>query len=83
MTSLLVVKMFLFTLSWGQVCIVPLFESNTGSYSNFLSGKGGKAEGCLFSFFTHLSHKVSSAGREIAPNTGANVTKFFTLATKS
>ena len=47
-----------------------------GSYSNFLSGKGGKAEGCLFSFFTHLSHKVSLAGREIAPNTGANVTKF-------
>ena len=30
MTSLLVVKMFLFTLSWGQVCIVPLFESNYG-----------------------------------------------------
>ena len=23
-----------------------------------------------------------SAGREIAPNTGANATKFFTLATK-
>ena len=23
------------------------------------------------------------AGREIAPNTGANATKFFTLATKS
>ena len=54
-----------------------------GSYSNFLSGKGGKAEGYLFSFFTHLSHKVSLAGREIVPNTGANVTKFFILATKS
>ena len=53
-----------------------------GSYSNFLSGKGGKAEGCLFSFFTHLSHKVSLAGCEIVPNTGANVTKFFTLATR-
>ena len=24
-----------------------------------------------------------NAGREITPNTGANVTKFFTLATKS
>ena len=24
-----------------------------------------------------------NAGREIAPNTGANATKFFTLATKS
>ena len=24
-----------------------------------------------------------SAGREIAPNTGANATKYFTLATKS
>ena len=25
----------------------------------------------------------ANAGREIAPNTGANATKFFTLATKS
>ena len=27
--------------------------------------------------------QVSIIGRKIAPNTGANVTKFFTLATKS
>ena len=27
-------------------------------------------------------NKKYVAGREIAPNTGANVTKFFTLATK-
>ena len=26
---------------------------------------------------------TAAPGREIAPNTGANVTKFFTLATKS
>ena len=26
---------------------------------------------------------IITAGREIAPNTGANATKFFTLATKS
>ena len=27
--------------------------------------------------------KIFCAGREIAPNTGADATKFFTLATKS
>ena len=27
--------------------------------------------------------KVAITGRKIAPNTGANATKFFTLATKS
>ena len=37
---------------------------------------------CNFQLFWDLkSH--GSTGREIAPNTGANVTKFFTLATKS
>ena len=29
------------------------------------------------------SGSTARAGREIAPNTGANATKFFTLATKS
>ena len=28
-------------------------------------------------------HSLIYAGREIAPNAGANATKFFTLATKS
>ena len=31
----------------------------------------------------HRERKNVSAGREIAPNTGANATKFFTLTTKS
>ena len=30
-----------------------------------------------------LKEMTMNPGREIAPNTGANVTKFFTLATKS
>ena len=30
-----------------------------------------------------MNHPPSNSGREIAPNTGANATKFFTLATKS
>ena len=35
--------------------------------------------------FIHLGicNHHHTAGREIAPNTGANATKFFTLATKS
>ena len=32
---------------------------------------------------TQRKEKNVSAGREIAPNTGANATKFFTLTTKS
>ena len=31
----------------------------------------------------HLQFGIIHAGRKIAPNTGANATKFFTLATKS
>ena len=30
-----------------------------------------------------IVRNIPLAGREIAPNTGANATKFFTLATKS
>ena len=39
----------------------------------------------LKAFYTDRKElkKYISAGREIAPNTGANATKFFTLATKS
>ena len=31
----------------------------------------------------HLFQRAHKAGREVAPNTGTNATKFFTLATKS
>ena len=36
-----------------------------------------------FSFQSLVLKINNKSGREIAPNTGANVTKFFTLATKS
>ena len=41
---------------------------------------------CITSCHSKNSHSKclqALAGREIAPNTGANATKFFTLATKS
>ena len=41
---------------------------------------------CQVRYFTALSiyvYMLTPAGRKIVPNTGANATKFFTLATKS
>ena len=36
-----------------------------------------------WNLFLDLETLRENSGREIAPNTGANATKFFTLATKS
>ena len=50
--------------------------------------RGSKPIGELLKSDTQLLAGINlllfpSSGREIAPNTGANATKFFTLATKS
>ena len=36
-----------------------------------------------FKKWLKYTNEMTEAGRKIAPNTGANATKFFTLATKS
>ena len=38
---------------------------------------------CVLSVLAWIESEAGVAGRKIAPNTGANTTKFFTLVTKS
>ena len=73
------------TLFFVLFCFVFFFNGcfrafNYSNYSYSLSPFLAYALLVPTGCFEHISH---IPGREIAPNTGANATKFFTLATKS